>query len=68
MGIGKKLHSNANSFGVKLSEKRIETFRQLFDTNIILEITDLQEKEKRPGTQITLYITPYENQNTGIYH
>lgn len=68
VGIGKKLHSNANSFGVKLSEKRIETFRQLFDTNIILEITDLQEKEKRPGTQITLYITPYENQNTGIHH
>ncbi|UTX49813.1 histidine kinase [Chryseobacterium sp. MA9] len=67
-GIGKKRHSNANSFGVKLSEKRIETFRQLFDTNIILEITDLQEKEKRPGTQITLYITPYENQNTGMHH
>lgn len=68
IGIGKKRHSNANSFGVKLSEKRIETFRQLFATNIILEITDLQEKEKRPGTQITLYITPYENQNTGMHH
>lgn len=67
-GIGKNNHSKADSFGVKLSEKRIETFRQLFATNIILEITDLQEKEKRPGTQITLYITPYENQNTGMHH
>jgi anti-sigma regulatory factor (Ser/Thr protein kinase) len=67
-GIGKKRHSKEDSFGVKLSEKRIETFRQLFETNIILEITDLQEKEKRPGTQIKLYITPYENQNTSLHH
>lgn len=68
VGIGKRNHSKADSFGVKLSEKRIETFKQLFETNITLEIADLQEKEKRPGTQIKLYITPYENQNTSMHH
>lgn len=61
IGIGKNSHGKTDSFGVKLSEKRIETFKQLFETHIVLEITDLQEKEKRPGTQIKLYITPYEN-------
>lgn len=55
----------ADSFGVKLSQKRIETFKQLFETNIILEINSLSE---RPGTQIKLYITPYENQNTSLHH
>ncbi|HCN49700.1 MAG TPA: hypothetical protein DIT10_11510 [Chryseobacterium sp.] len=68
IGIGKNGHRKADSFGVKLSEKRIETFKQLFETHIVLEITDLQEKEKKPGTQIKLYITPYENQNTSMHH
>lgn len=48
-----------NSFGVKLSQKRIETFKQLFDTSIFLEINTLSEN-KRQGTEIKLYITPYE--------
>lgn len=57
-----------NSFGVKLSQKRIETFKQLFDTHIILEINNLQDTQQKPGTQIKLYITPYENQNTSLHH
>lgn len=63
VGIGSKTHSplKPNSFGVKLSQKRIETFKQLFDMHIVLEINDLREKEQRPGTQIKLYIIPYEN-------
>ncbi|MBK1896985.1 sensor histidine kinase [Chryseobacterium paridis] len=70
VGIGNKPESNAktNSFGVKLSQKRIETFRQLFETNITLEINDLSEKEKKPGTQIKLYMTPYENESTSMHH
>ncbi|MDV7699344.1 histidine kinase [Chryseobacterium soli] len=63
VGIGSKNHSSPkpDSFGVKLSQKRIETFKQLFDMHIMLEINDLREKEQRPGTQIKLYIIPYEN-------
>ncbi|MDH6254096.1 hypothetical protein M2347_003823 [Chryseobacterium sp. H1D6B] len=63
VGIGKKSESmsKTNSFGVKLSQKRIETFKQLFETNIKLEIHDLSEKKQKPGTQIIIYITPYEN-------
>lgn len=68
IGIGNGNQTKADSFGVKLSQKRIETFRQLFDTNILLEIYDLSEKEQRPGTQIKLYIKPYENQNTSMHH
>ncbi len=67
-GIGKQPESIAkeNSFGVKLSQKRIETFKQLFETNIILEITDLLECQKQ-GTQIKLHITPYENKNPSLH-
>ncbi|MGG5207916.1 histidine kinase [Chryseobacterium sp. MIQD13] len=68
VGIGSKRQISPDSFGVKLSQKRIETFRQLFETHIILEIYDLSEKEQRPGTQIKLYIKPYENQNTSMHH
>ncbi|PIF46203.1 YXYXY domain-containing protein [Chryseobacterium sp. 52] len=68
IGIGSKKKTNADSFGVKLSQKRIETFRQLFETHIILEIYDLSETEQRSGTQIKLYIKPYENQNTSMHH
>ncbi|KXH84609.1 sensor histidine kinase [Chryseobacterium kwangjuense] len=68
VGIGSGRQKKADSFGVKLSQKRIETFRQLFETHILLEIYDLSEKEQRPGTQIKLYIKPYENQNTSMHH
>lgn len=68
VGIGTGKQKRADSFGVKLSQKRIETFRQLFETHILLEIYDLSEKEQRPGTQIKLYIKPYENQNTSMHH
>ncbi|WP_048506783.1 sensor histidine kinase [Chryseobacterium angstadtii] len=68
VGIGNGNQVKADSFGVKLSQKRIETFRQLFETYIQLEIYDLQEKEQRPGTQIKLYIKPYENKNTNMHH
>ncbi|MBB6370326.1 histidine kinase [Chryseobacterium shigense] len=68
VGIGREIQTRPDSFGVKLSQKRIETFRQLFETHIILEICDLSEKEQRPGTQIKLYIKPYENQNTSMHH
>ncbi|WBV61091.1 histidine kinase [Chryseobacterium camelliae] len=69
VGIGNlpKSTTKANSFGVKLSQKRIETFKQLFETHIILEITDLSGQNKQ-GTLIKLYITPYENKNTGLHH
>jgi hypothetical protein len=69
IGIGNQSESiaKANSFGVKLSQKRIETFKQLFETNIILEITDLSEYKKQ-GTQIKLQITPYENKNPSLHH
>lgn len=56
------------SFGLRLSEKRIQTFKQLFETNITLEVTNLSEKSGKQGTQIKLYITPYENHNTSLHH
>jgi len=69
-GVGiqnkKETLTKNNSFGVKLSKKRIDTFKQLFDTNVVLEINSLSEKTY--GTQIKLYISPYENKNTGLYH
>ncbi|MGE8555880.1 MAG: histidine kinase [Chryseobacterium jejuense] len=51
----------SGSFGVKLSQKRIETFKQLFETNIILVIKNRAEQQQKQGTQIKLYITPHEN-------
>jgi ligand-binding sensor domain-containing protein len=68
VGIQNKQETMAknNSFGVKLSQKRIDTFKQLFDTNVVLEINSLSEKTY--GTQIKLYISPYENKNTGLHH
>lgn len=70
IGIGSKPESakKTHSFGVKLSQKRIETFKQLFETNITLELNDLFEKEQKPGTQIKLYMTPYENESTSLHH
>lgn len=58
-GVGirdKSLLSNkSGSFGMKLSRKRIEAFRQLFDTDITMEIHDLSENGKH-GTEIKLYL------------
>lgn len=67
-GIQTKNESSAgeNSFGLKLSKKRIQTFKQLFETNIILEVINLSEKHGKQGTQIKLYMTPYEN--TNLHH
>ncbi|QIY89693.1 sensor histidine kinase [Chryseobacterium gallinarum] len=53
--------TKTGSFGVRLSQKRIETFKQLFETHITLEIKSFPEQESKHGTQIKLYITPYEN-------
>ncbi|MDC8104309.1 histidine kinase [Chryseobacterium sp. B21-037] len=69
VGMEKRPESaKANSFGVKLSQKRIETFRQLFETDITLELNNLSEKDGKQGTQIKLYMPPYENQNTSLHH
>ncbi|MBB4807825.1 hypothetical protein HNP38_003141 [Chryseobacterium defluvii] len=62
------LTKNIDSFGVKLSQKRIHTFKQLFNTKITLEITDLSETKQKPGTQIKLFISQNENKNTGMHH
>lgn len=56
------------SFGIKLSQKRIETFKQLFDTEIKLEVIDLYQKKLQQGTQIKLYISQNENKNTSVHH
>ncbi len=42
--------TNKNSFGIKLSEKRIETFKQLFEVNIKYSITSSQNT----GTEVTI--------------
>lgn len=49
------LSTKLDSFGIKLSMKRIDAFRQLFDTDIAIEITDLSER-KAQGTEIKLYL------------
>lgn len=58
-GVGirdKSLLSNkSDSFGMKLSRKRMEAFRQLFDTDITMEIHDLSENGKH-GTEIKLHL------------
>lgn len=60
--------ADTDSFGLKLSHKRIKTFQQLFETNIVLTINNINEKQTYPGTRIELYINPYENKNTGLHH
>lgn len=47
------LSKKIDSFGIKLSRKRIEAFRQLFETDIAIEIDDLSEKGQH-GTEIKL--------------
>jgi ligand-binding sensor domain-containing protein len=49
------LSKQSDSFGIKLSRKRIEAFRQLFDTDITIEINDLSEQGKH-GTEIKLHL------------
>ena len=55
----KKLTEKEGSFGIKLSQKRIETFRQLFNIPIKLEVTNLAEHQKK-GTEIKLYLYTYD--------
>ncbi|KFF21705.1 hypothetical protein IW22_07135 [Chryseobacterium sp. JM1] len=59
---------NTDSFGLKLSQKRIKTFQQLFETHITLEINNLSDTSEKQGTQVKLYISPYENQDTNLHH
>ena len=49
------LSKKSDAFGIKLSRKRMEAFRQLFDTEITFEINDLSENGK-PGTEIKLHL------------
>lgn len=58
----------SNSFGLKLSQKRIETFKHLFETDITLKIVNLSDESEKQGTAVKLYITPNENQNTNLHH
>ncbi len=71
-GIGIKdksvLTKNLDSFGIKLSQKRVETFKQLFDTKITWEVNDLSETQLISGTQVKLFISQNENQNTSMHH
>lgn len=61
------LHIKDDSYGLKLSLKRIETFKQLFNTHITFDMINLSEKCKKNGTKINLYITPYDNKNKSQY-
>lgn len=55
------LSKPSDSFGIKLSRKRVEAFRQLFDTDITIEIHDLSEHGKQ-GTEIKLHLNlPHEH-------
>lgn len=45
----------ADAFGIRLIRKRIDTFRQLFNTGISMNITDRSEEGER-GTRIELHI------------
>lgn len=49
------LNKKIDSFGLKLSRKRIETFRQLFNTDIRFEINDLKETGGQ-GTEVKIYL------------
>lgn len=55
MGKGSLLSKRTDAFGIKLSRKRIEAFRQLFDADITIEISSLSENGKH-GTEIKLYL------------
>jgi hypothetical protein len=62
-GISDKalLSKPSDSFGIKLSRKRVEAFRQLFDTDMTIEIHDLSEKGQH-GTEIKLHLNlPHEH-------
>ncbi|MES2132526.1 MAG: histidine kinase [Bacteroidota bacterium] len=55
----RELTEKEGSFGIKLSQKRIETFRQLFNIPIKLEVTNLAEYQKK-GTEIKLYLYTHD--------
>lgn len=61
------LTEKIHSFGVKLSQKRIETFKQLFNTKITLEINRLSETKQKSGTEIKIII-PHEHTNPNLHH
>lgn len=50
-----QLLKKTDSFGIRLSRKRVEAFRQLFDTDITMEINNLWESGAR-GTEVTLHL------------
>lgn len=51
----KSLMQKQGSFGMRLSQKRIDTFRQLFDVEITLDVVDLTLHGGH-GTEIQLYL------------
>lgn len=55
MGKGSLLSKRTDAFGIKLSRKRIEAFRQLFDAHITIEISG-QSENGTCGTEIKLYL------------
>ncbi len=59
--------SNGNAFGIRLSQRRINTFRQLFDMQIMLEVHDLRDSGGE-GTEVQLYIFLNEDKITGLHH
>lgn len=57
VGIASKLQTGnkLDSFGIRLSQKRIDTFKQLFHTAITFRISDLAETGGQ-GTEIKIYL------------
>lgn len=56
-----KLPLKTDSFGIKLTQKRMETFHQLFNTEITWEINS-ESKQPDNGTEIKLYINLWHTQ------
>jgi LytS/YehU family sensor histidine kinase len=52
----------SESFGIKLSQKRVETFKLLFETKINLEIIN-QNASGQQGTQVKIRIKKEEHEN-----
>ena len=48
--IDEHINNNKTSFGIKLSEKRIETFKQLFEVDLKYNI----KSDKNKGTEVTI--------------
>lgn len=60
-GFVKQTGNDRSSYGIRLSEKRIDTFRQLFGVEIELSVTDLKITG-RQGTEISLKININPNE------